>query len=95
MQHYLPRLGAIVPVLGIQFLARFQLLHRLAQPLFLRIVVSALDELYHPVSDEFAVVADVVEDRMAQVLEVDSDLMRPAGDWVALKQRTVGFRVVP
>lgn len=74
----------VVPIFSIQFLARFQLLHRLAQFLLFSNTCPVLDELYYPVSYEFAIVAGVIEDRMAEVLEVDSDLMGSACDWIAL-----------
>lgn len=84
MKHYLPWSCVIVPVLSIQFLARFQLLYRLTQLLFFCFVISSLDELDDTVSDESAFIADVVENRMTQVLEMDSDLMRSACHWIAL-----------
>lgn len=85
----------VVPIFSVQLFTRFQLLHRFAQFLLFSNAGPVLDELDYPVSHEFAIVAGVVEDGMAEVLEVDSDLMGSACDWVALEQRTVCFGVVP
>lgn len=84
MKHYFPRFSVIIPILSLQFLARFQLLYWLTQLLFFCFAISALDELDDTISDESTFIAHVVENRMAEVLEMDSDLMRSACDWVAL-----------